>query len=485
MKKTLSFLLSLFTILTISISPVLATDSKTVIPFDLYSTVYNYGEAVDKIVLDTTDLSIDETSLTTDMFKVYATATTPYTDKDIVDMIEADGLVHCGTYENVERVIDQINFLDGKIILNLNTVKDGSGQSTLDFTANFETLKGCNLSLDISYRIELTKPLKLSDGTEIESTNLEFKQNENIHNNEIEKFTAGEYGGLKYQLYTPENDGNNHPLIVWLHGGGESGYKGILYNNVSQLKANRGAVTFTTDEAQNIFGGAYVLAPQVPDEWSDHLQDTKSLIDKIIADYQIDKNRVYVYGCSAGGYMTLDLVVHNPGFFAAAVATCPAIDQSNINTYGEGRKITDEELLSIKNTPLWLVQAKNDGTVKYEESALRVYNLLKDYNPNVILTTYDNVQIGDEIYSGGHESWVYTALNMPEYNGEHVWQWTARQILTSQQVPATEIQKPTDINSVNAVKTDDSSIPELYLLMLSISSTFMIWYTSKKFVKNI
>ena len=150
MKKTLSFLLSLFTVLTISISPVLATDSKTVIPFDLYSTVYNYGEAVDKIVLDTTDLSIDETSLTTDMFKVYATATTPYTDKDIVDMIEADGLVHCGTYENVERVIDQINFLDGKIILNLNTVKDGSGQSTLDFTANFKTLKGCNLSLDIS-----------------------------------------------------------------------------------------------------------------------------------------------------------------------------------------------------------------------------------------------------------------------------------------------------------------------------------------------
>ena len=73
MKKTLSFLLSLFTVLTISISPVLATDSKTVIPFDLYSTVYNYGEAVDKIVLDTTDLSIDETSLTTDMFKVYAT----------------------------------------------------------------------------------------------------------------------------------------------------------------------------------------------------------------------------------------------------------------------------------------------------------------------------------------------------------------------------------------------------------------------------
>ena len=119
--------------------------------------------------------------------------------------------------------------------------------------------------------------------------------------------------------------------------------------------------------------------------------------------------------------MVLDMVVHNPNFFAAAVATCPAIDQQNINTYGQGREITDDELKAI-DTPIWVVQAKDDTTVKYEESALRVYNLLKD--KGAILTTYE---------TGGHASWTHTAKNEPDNNGEHVWQWTAKQILPASQ----------------------------------------------------
>lgn len=491
MKKIISLLLSFITLFTISISPVFATENQNEILFDLYSTVYNYGEAVDKIVLYTDDLTIDETSLSTDMFKVYATATTPYTDDNIINMIESDGLVHCGLYDNVERTVKQVSFVEGNIILDLYTTKDSAGQSTLDFTANFETLKGCNLSLDISYRIELIEPLKLLDGTSIRNTDVIFYQNGDVKNDEIAKFTSGEYDGLKYQLYTPDNanDGNNHPLIVWLHGGGESGYKGILYNNVSQLKANRGAVTFATDEAQEIFRGAYVLAPQVPDEWSEHLIDTKELIDKIIADYQLDSDRIYVYGCSAGGYMALDLAVHNPNFFAAVVATCPAIDQSNIDVYGEGRIITDEEIMTLKDTPIWLVQSKNDGTVKYEEAALRVYNLLKDVNKNAILTAYDVVQVGDEVYSGGHESWVYTALNMPEYNGEHLWQWTARQVLIADEAvidTPNEIQ-PVDNNNASdmpatSVKTGDSVSYTLYLILLSISGCYLIHNSFKKII---
>ena len=80
---------------------------------------------------------------------------------------------------------------------------------------------------------------------------------------------------------TPQNanDGQKHPLIVWFHGGGESGYRGLHYNNLSQLKANRGAVAFVSDEAQEIFDGAYVLAPQTPHEWSENLDDARALID--------------------------------------------------------------------------------------------------------------------------------------------------------------------------------------------------------------
>lgn len=474
MKKIINMLLTAVMIFTINIATTKALEPEQ-IPFDLSSTVYNYGEAIDKIILDTSAFDIDTDSISTDTFKIYATATTPYTDPDILDLIAKDGLAHFGLYSDVERQIESISYENGKIILNLVTTKDTAGKGTLDFTANSETQKGCNLSVDIDYRIELNSPIELADGTQLNSTDIQFTQNDGIINDEISQFTAGELNGFKYQFYTPENadDGQKHPLIVWFHGGGESGYKGVLYNNESQLKANRGAVCFTTAEAQEIFGGAYVLAPQTPNEWSDSLDDAKSLIDEIIKNNNIDTNRIYAYGCSAGGYMTLDMVVKNPDFFAAAVATCPAIDQANINRYGEGRIITDEELLSTKNTPIWVIQAKNDTTVKYEESALRIYNLLKDQN--AILTSYENVTVDGDKYSG-HEAWVYTALNMPENNGEHVWQWSARQTLkTPETVTDTETSKtesPAN-QKTESVKTGDTSLRELYLVLSTISLTVM------------
>lgn len=421
MKRTMKFLLLFAACCSLGGSVAAAAEVRE-IEFDLGSTVYDYGESIDKVVIDTTGLEIDESSLTADMFHIQATGSSSTDFGPAAGILEQDGLKHLGTYDQA-REIKNIYMENGKVVLELVTEKSTPGRSTLDFTANVQTKKGCNMTLDIAYTITLTRPLKLKSGEEI--TSAVFKQG-SIINGEIAKFNPGQACGLKYQLYTPVNagDGSLHPLIVWFHGGGESGYKGIVYNNSAQLKANRGAVGLAGDEAQNIFGGAYVLAPQTPNEWSDSLEEARALIDEIVKNNHVDPSRIYVYGCSAGGYMTLDMVVHNPGLFAAAVAVCPAIDQANIDTYGEGRIITDEEILSIKDIPLWVVQAKNDTTVKYEESALRVYNLLKDHN--AILTSYDHVNVGGVEYSG-HEAWVYTSLNMPENNGEHIWQWTARQ----------------------------------------------------------
>lgn len=347
--------------------------------FDLHSLVYDDGEAIDSVVLKTSNLEIDDSKITKDMFNVHATGTTVYSsqlEKDFFGPNSQSGLQHCGLYDE-ERKVESVEEKNGNIILHLVTDEETKGKNTLDFTANFTTLKGCNSLLNIKYTIALNEGLPLKDGSEL--SNIQFLQNEKIINEEIDKFSAGESNGLKYQFYTPNNanDGSKHPLIVWFHGGGESGFRGLHYNNLSQLKANRGAVALASDEAQNIFNGAYVLAPQTPHEWSENIDDATKLINDIIKNNNIDSNRIYSYGCSAGGYMALDMVVHNPNLFAAVVSTCPAIDQQNIKTYGEGRIITDEEIKSI-NIPTWVIQAKDDTTVKYEESALRVYTLLKD-----------------------------------------------------------------------------------------------------------
>ena len=469
MKKIFKYLLTFVLVMTINVCPIFANESEK-INFDLQSTVYDNGEAIDTIILDISELNIDENSITKDMFNITAQSSTVYTaeqENEFFGLSSTHGLQHLGLYGPTSRNVESVDIKEGKIILHLSMNDNGKG--TLDFTANTTTFKGCNSLMNIDYTIDPVE-LTLKDGTKAE---FKFEQNEGIQNNEIEKFTAGESNGLKYQFYAPKNanDGKKHPLIVWFHGGGESGYRGLHYNNISQLKANRGAVSFVTDEAQDIFDGAYVLAPQTPHEWSENLVETKALIDKIVSENNVDKNRIYAYGCSAGGYMVLDMVVHNPNFFAAAVATCPAIDQQNINTYGQGRKITDDELKAI-NTPIWVVQAIDDNTVKYDESALRVYNLLKD--KGAILTTYK---------TGGHSSWIHTANNEPENNGEHVWQWTAKQILTVSQIatqPSETTNSSQENTSVKSVKTGDTSKVEYYVLLGITSASLVAHYVLKK-----
>ena len=74
-----------------------------------------------------------------------------------------------------------------------------------------------------------------------------------------------EYGQIEltYAYYTPAADDATHPLIVWLHGGGEGGTDATI-----PLAANK-ATVFASEEVQAYFGGAYVLVPQAPTRWMD------------------------------------------------------------------------------------------------------------------------------------------------------------------------------------------------------------------------
>ena len=60
MKKLLSGLLSVLLLATVMISPIYAIEAETV-NFDLQSTVYDDGEAIDTVILDVSNLDVDET----------------------------------------------------------------------------------------------------------------------------------------------------------------------------------------------------------------------------------------------------------------------------------------------------------------------------------------------------------------------------------------------------------------------------------------
>jgi predicted peptidase len=226
---------------------------------------------------------------------------------------------------------------------------------------------------------------------------------------------------LHYASFSPAKDSKKNPLIIWLHGAGEGGtnpYIALLGNRVTAL---------AEDPAQKIFGGAYVLVPQTPRVWMNNGQKSypedgttqytkalKNLIDGYIAKHpDIDTRRIYLGGCSNGGYMTVNMILSYPEFFAAAYPSCEA--------YAD-RWISDAQIESIKNVPIWFTQAKNDTTVKAAEGGyvLQTYQrLIAAGAKNVHLTYWDNVvdlsgmwkkADGSPYEYNGHWSWIY-ALN--------------------------------------------------------------------------
>jgi len=107
--------------------------------------------------------------------------------------------------------------------------------------------------------------------------------------------------------------------------------------------------------------------------------------------------------------------------FAAVVPVCPAL------VFEGTRMISDAELRTLRSTPTWIVQAKNDPVLPFTENGLQMAKTIG----NALLTAYPDVTFDGVTYDG-HWSWIYVARNDPRTaKGQHVWQWMAEQSLKS------------------------------------------------------
>ncbi|MGR3811888.1 prolyl oligopeptidase family serine peptidase [Jiulongibacter sp. NS-SX5] len=231
------------------------------------------------------------------------------------------------------------------------------------------------------------------------------------------KFTF-EKTTLSYASFKPKTENEKSPLLIWLHGGGEGG------TDPSIAAIGNKAINYADEEIQSIMEGAYVLVPQAPTFWMNSVEggyttgQTNDIYNdalmELIEDYVdsnpgIDKNRVYVGGCSNGGYMSLKLILKRPDYFAAGYISALAY-------YSEF--LTDEQIASIKNVPIWFVQSKDDRVTDPSKTVVPVYERLKKAGaPNVHFSFYDHVvditnQYGGEDYHyDGHWSWIYLHAN--------------------------------------------------------------------------
>ena len=418
MKTKVLVFVGLFLVSVLGISSEIPFPTIPIISYSLNAKVFDYGQNIVSIEIDTKGQgeNIPNKQIDKDTFKVFAKGTLPKDAGIVLD----DKTKSLGTFE-VEREIENIYVNDkGNIVINLKYGKDVVGANTLSYVTGDVSR---NVLMDLEYRVDQKKKIKgYKTGFHIQGK---------IVDEEADKFVAAKSkSGVNYQYFKPVNkdDGKKHPLIIWFHGNGEGGYKDYR-NNVSQKLANRGAVAFAEDKTQKIFGGAYVVAPQADDTWYNnytkgYIKSVKAMIDEFVSENNIDKNRIYIFGASDGGYMSFRMMIEYPDYFAAFSTSAAALDKAA--TSG-GVATTTQDLMKIRNKPLWMVHAQNDPTISYENTSKRVYDVLSKYG--AILSSYPNVKIGETEYNG-HWSWIYSLRNMPVNDkGEHLFEWMARQNL--------------------------------------------------------
>ncbi len=263
---------------------------------------------------------------------------------------------------------------------------------------------------------------------------------------------------LSYAATQPDylEGGEKNPLIIWLHGRGEGGTdiaNAILGNEVSSLAQDPIQSYFTAGEQT----GAYVLAVQTPTYWMDagdemeNEGDMNSRYETLLMDTintyldenpDVDRDRIYLMGGSNGGFMTVEMLVLHPGFFAAAVPCSPAFayyvyareDDGSYRTFGPTKVRTNEKFLTeekigaLLQTPMWIICSATDTLVPTSEYAAPLYyELLKAGADDCWCSLYIGVEGTEDAQTQylGHWTWVYL------FNDQVSWVQDTRRVLES------------------------------------------------------
>jgi predicted esterase len=369
--------------------------------------VLDGGEQVTSLVLSSRALGrVERSSLTASTFTVHVTATNPL-----------DGEV---AYDQ-DRVVTAVSWTRrGEIVLELEHGWGVDGGGTLQYMGAY----GRNVLLDLDHTITQVEPLR-ARGTGGAVVLDAFRQGR-LSDPEVDAFAHhATASGLNYRLYSPERRGGRRgaALVVWLHGGGEGGLRTDgydYYDNEAQLRANRGALGFATPEAQDLFDGAYVLAPQATSAWMLDGDGFAPLvleaIEEVAAAHRIDARRIHVVGCSNGGYMSLKMVAEYAEVFASSVPICCGIGARD----GSGGYFISDGELAATETPTWLVASADDTTLNAEANTVYAHERID----GSIMSLYDSVTWDGNTYPG-HWSWIYVARNDPSHAGRSIWEWMA------------------------------------------------------------
>jgi predicted peptidase len=210
---------------------------------------------------------------------------------------------------------------------------------------------------------------------------------------------------LPFRLFKPldydANPEREYPLILFLHGAGESGT-----DNVDQINGN---INNLLAHAKMDEYAAFILAPQTNSGWltyGDELSNSTRMsleaLELVTEYFRVDERRLYVTGLSMGGGGTWDVIGKKPNYFAAAMPICGYGDES--------------KAVNMVNQPIWAFHAANDGTVSVENTRSMIA-AVQEAGGDPLYTEYATGGHGiwGKVYNNDeHYDWMFSQSLVPE-----------------------------------------------------------------------
>jgi predicted peptidase len=204
---------------------------------------------------------------------------------------------------------------------------------------------------------------------------------------------------LEYRYLLPLDFSKNkkYPMVLFLHGAGERGEdnkKQLVHGSrlfLDSIKKYPAIVIFPQCSSDSYWSSVITFSNEKGDRkfiFPAEVKPTKAmqlvlhLVDSVMREDYVDKNRVYLAGLSMGGMGTFELLGRRPEVFAAAVPICGGGNPEMVRNYNPG-------------TAFWVFHGGKDEVVPPLHSTVMV-KALQEHDFPVRYTLY---------HEANHNSW--------------------------------------------------------------------------------